>query len=241
MSNKLENNEHFSNDLIDEIEEDQRSNYFTPILHEALKHVSSPRVILDVGCGNGVFSAELKNSQECRLIGVDGNQYALKQAKKRGFDELHLINDFSNDELPFVSDSVDFVICKDVLEHLIHPENLISEIVRVAKNNAYVLLHVPNHFSIIGRLKLLFKNTIDPFSFFPDAERWNFPHIRFYDKNSIVKMCEMYNLNLDLELSWHFVQPSIIKKYTPWIAKNIGTKYTDAMCGGITLLFRIKA
>ena len=174
--------EHFSNELIDDISGDPENNYFTPVLNQVLDRIPMPNKVLDVGCGNGLFTSAIKKKISCRLTGVDGSEHALSHAYKSGFDEVYIINDFSIDSLSSETSSMDFVICKDVLEHLICPEQLVSEISRVVRNGGFVLLHVPNHFPIIGRLKLLFQNTIDPFYFFPDAERWNFPHIRFYDK-----------------------------------------------------------
>ena len=36
-------------------------------------------------------------------------------------------------------------------------------------------------------VKFLFNADIDPFKFFPDSDRWNFPHIRFFTKESFVR------------------------------------------------------
>ena len=51
---------HFSNNLIDQIKEDPNSNYFTNVLIETIKISKVPIKTLDVGCGNGVFTEILK-------------------------------------------------------------------------------------------------------------------------------------------------------------------------------------
>ena len=172
----------FSNKDIDAIKIDKESNYFIPIIKKALDYMETPHRICDVGCGNGLFTSFLINYINCYLCGVDGNEYALSEAKKLGFHELIYVEDFSMNNLPFENESFEFIINKDVLEHLLYPDVLVKEMIRITKKGGYLLIHVPNHFPIYGRLKLLFNNTIDPFNYFPDTHRWDFPHIRFLIK-----------------------------------------------------------
>ena len=63
---------------------------------------------------------------------------------------MHHIHDFSSDTLPFDDGIFDLVINKDVLEHLVHPEHLVSEIARITRRGGYALIHVPNHFPFVG-------------------------------------------------------------------------------------------
>ena len=145
--------DHFDNQHIDAINHDLSNNYFRTVLVEALEYSGNPRDVCDVGCGNGIFTSWIKDSLSCRLVGVDGSEYALNKAKQLNFDELHHIEDFSNNNLPFKDESFDFVINKDVLEHLLNPENLVHEIARITRIGGFALIHVPNHFPISGRLK----------------------------------------------------------------------------------------
>ncbi len=157
----------------------------------------------------------------CYLCGIDGSKYALKKASELKFDELHFISDFSSEQLPFPNNSFDLIVNKDVLEHLIHPEVLVKEMVRITKPGGHLLIHVPNHFPISGRLKLLFHNTIDPFRYFPAANRWNFPHIRFFNSDDFLKLMFINGLSPVVCLSHHFpsfhkvnrIIPNILKKY----------------------------
>lgn len=229
-------NEHFSNKHIDAISGEVDDNYFIPIYDEILKTINKPKEICDVGCGNGLFSIYLKqNYKDANLTGIDGSEYALELAKKRGLNNTYKINDFCKDLLPVDSEQYDFIVCKDVLEHLIKPEFLIKEITRITKQGGYALIHVPNHFPIKGRLKLLFNNDIDPLKFFPESKRWDFPHIRFFTRESLIELMSIEGFKVEKELSHNFVIWSKIFKFLP---KETLNKNADLLSSGITILFK---
>lgn len=238
MENNHQEFNAFPDVYIDAISENPKKNFFTPVLDELLISILKPEIVCDVGCGNGVFTIALKEKIGCQLLGVDGSEYAVAKAKSIGFDEVHLISDFCSQRLPFDDDSMDLVICKDVLEHLLDPDFLVKEIVRVTKPGGQCLLHVPNHFPVIGRIRFLFRNNIDTFNYFPESNRWNFPHIRFFNKNDLMLMARKNGLLPEIDLSWHFFRPARIAKLIPLLAKWIGNRYTDQTSEGITILFK---
>jgi len=84
----------FENKYIDDIKEDPESNYFTRVWDDVCKIIDF-KSLLDVGCGNGVFSINVKKKKKCSLFGIDGNEYALEKAKALGFDEVRYIRDFN--------------------------------------------------------------------------------------------------------------------------------------------------
>jgi SAM-dependent methyltransferase len=229
----------FSDSDIDAIKVSSRENYFIPVLRQVLDRISHPTKICDVGCGNGVFTACFKEWFTCYLCGVDGSPYALEQAAKLKFDELHLIKDFSSENLPFLNNSFDLLINKDVLEHLIHPEMLVKEMVRITKPGGHLLIHVPNHFPIFGRLKLLFQNTIDPFGYFPMANRWNFPHIRFFNSADFIKLMIINGLSPTVCLSHNFPSFPKVGRLIPNTIKNyLSRNHPDVFAEGYTWLFQ---
>jgi SAM-dependent methyltransferase len=186
-----------------------------------------------------VFTINLKRRTACHLTGVDGSTYALERAKELGFDALHRIADFSVDALPLDAASYDLVICKDVLEHLLHPEVLVAEMARILKSGGHVLVHVPNHFPLAGRVRLLLDNTIDPFGYFPGAKRWEFPHIRFFDRASLTELLALYGLRPVHSLCHHFARVPIIGRYLPTaVRRTIATRRPDAFAEGFTFLAR---
>ena len=228
--------EHFDNKFIDDIKERVGDNYFSPVLDRTFNQIKV-RSVCDIGCGNGVFTGDIKHRVDCRLIGIDSNKYALEQANKLDFDELIQVNDFTKDRLPIEDSSVDLVICKDVLEHLIDPLFLTNEIFRILKPGGHFLVHVPNHFPIISRLKFLLRNDIDTSSYFPDSDRYNYPHIRFFTLHSMEKMLDISGISVIENMSYLFFKFSIFQKFMPAkIIKLLTLMSTDNFSAGITLL-----
>ncbi len=228
--------EHFDNKFIDDIDEKIGDNYFSPVLDYVFDQIKANDVC-DIGCGNGVFTGDLKQRINCNLIGVDSNKYALDQAQKLDFDKLIQVNDFTKDKLPIDSASIDLVICKDVLEHLIDPLFLTNEISRILKTNGYFLVHVPNHFPIWGRLKFVLTNDIDTFNYFPSSSRYDFPHIRFFTLSSVKKLLSVSGFQVIENLSFFFVQPPLLHRIMPvWLRKLAANTSTDNFSEGIIIL-----
>lgn len=108
--------------------------------------------VLDVGCGNGTTLYVLGKRFEFTPYGVDISQSAIDIAKNHGID-TKVAN--VSDKLPFNDKEFDVVICSEVLEHLVFPENALKEILRVAKDDAIIILTVPNIGYYGYRIKLL--------------------------------------------------------------------------------------
>lgn len=197
--------EHFSAQYIDDIAKvGIGANYFSPVWEEAVSLTGKVEKMLDIGCGNGIFAAEAKAMTGCKLYGVDGSDYAIQQAQSVGFESLSLIKDFNIDPLPFAAEQFGFCLCKDLLEHLLWPNFVLKEAHRVLKPGGFLLVHVPNHFTLHGRIKFLFNNNIDTYGYFPAAKRWNFPHIRFFTHESMVELLGLEGFEVAQDLSYHF-------------------------------------
>ena len=231
--------DHFPANYIDDIAGvNAQKNYFSPIWFDVIEKIGNFEVMLDVGCGNGIFSAEAKKRTNCLLYGVDGSNYALQQAKDVGFETLSLISDFNSDPLPFEPAQFDFCLCKDVLEHLLRPDFILQEIYRVLKPKGNLLVHVPNHFPLEGRLRFLFQNNIDTYNYFPQSSRWNFPHIRFFTYSSLQELLELKGFRIVLDLSFHFSAIPYGRFLCPSkaIRKWVLRKYPSQFALGFTFL-----
>lgn len=181
----------FDYELIKAIQPSIDDNYFTPVIDSALAllpKASEPYDVMDIGCGNGLFTVGLKRKVSCNLYGVDASNEGLNDALKNGFDEVQKISDFCADKLPFSGKKFDLVICKDVLEHLLFPDKLVSQFSSIIKKDGKLIVAVPNHFSAYGRLRFLFTNNIDTWGYFPDNRRWNFPHVRFFTTDALTNL-----------------------------------------------------
>ena len=231
----------FPDRYIDAIED--TDNYFLPVWRDVASEISD-RKIVDVGCGSGRYTACLANDYGCRVVGIDGSAYGLRKAMERGFSEVHEVADLSMDTLPLKDSVCDFVVNKDVLEHLIDPLHLLQEINRILIPDGKFLLHVPNHFPLTGRIRFLFTNDIDPLGFCLGAKPWENPHIRFFRYTDIEAMLQLCGFGILKNLSYHF--PAI-----PWLHHIPGKirnrilhyltgKFTSNCCCGFTVLAQKK-
>lgn|GEM_PF-906070 len=227
----------YPNRYIDATEESD--NYFLPVWKDIAADIRDRRIV-DIGCGSGRYTACLVADYSCRVAGIDGNAYALKKAMARGFYEVHEVADLSMDTLPLGNSTYDFAVNKDVLEHLIDPLHLLREIHRILITGGKLLLHVPNHFPLTGRIRFLFNNNIDPLGFCLGAKTWENPHIRFFRYEDIAAMLSLCGFRILKNLSYHF--PAIpwlyrlpVKLQSSVLHYLTGT-YTSQFCCGFTVL-----
>ena len=95
--------------------------------------------LLDVGCGIGYLSG-LADSSGADVVGIDMSYRALLHARDRV--KGHFANAGAG-ELPFADNSFDKVIFADVIEHVPDDSLALSEIVRVAKAGAVIVISTP--------------------------------------------------------------------------------------------------
>lgn len=192
---------HWSDDNMDQINE-VSFNYMIPIFEHILGR-NKTKSILDLGCGNGFFTKYFKKYEDKRIVGVDGSIYGLKQALLAGFDECWQVKDFNHDAIE-LNEKFDLIICKDVLEHLLFPDNFLKNAIKHLADDGRMLVQVPNHFPLFYRLKFLFTSNIDTQLYFTDAKEWNYPHIRFFSDNGMRDLFTSLNLEVEMSYSKNF-------------------------------------
>lgn len=226
----------FSSEYLDQIS----TNSMTPVFDKVLSCYNFSQM-LDFGCGNGVFGIYFKEKGVERLYGIDGSDYALSKAKEAGYDTVIKVADFCSDSLPFANQTFDFVLCKDVLEHMLDPIHVLEEMVRVLKNNAYALIHVPNHFPLMYRFKFLFTNNIDTQNYFQGSNEWDFPHIRFFTHKGFCNMLENHGLSIIEDYSRYspvFLPHTARIAGLKHIQKQLALKSPTNFANGFTVLAR---
>lgn len=214
--------------------------YFLPVLEAAMGQIPKPARMLDVGCGTGVFGIRAKGLTECQLSGVDGSEYALTAARKAGYDQALLVADLDRQALPFEAGAFDFCLSKDVFEHLLAPDFALREMARVLRPHGHALIHVPNHFTLYGRLKLLFANNLDAYGYFPGARRWNFPHIRFFTRASLEAMACQCGFEVAGDFCGFFPAVPLGRLWLPALAwrRALARRRPDLFAEGYSLLLR---
>ncbi len=104
---------------------------------------AGPRV-LDIGCGDGSFLAQLcadLADPDASYVGVDYSGYQLAKAARLPF-EFHRCD--LGEGIPLPDGSVDLVHAAEVIEHLYDPDLLIEECARVLRPGGHLVITTPN-------------------------------------------------------------------------------------------------
>ena len=101
-------------------------------------------VVLDLGCGAGWYLRELEKGSFA--IGVDFCKEYLLIAKLYCKSADLVLADACN--LPFRDFSVGFVLCSELVEHLLNPDEALKEVARILRERGLVLVTTPMKYSI---------------------------------------------------------------------------------------------
>jgi len=95
--------------------------------------------VLDIGAFDGYISGELKKEIDFVPLLLDINIEGLKIAKTKGISPFLA----SGTYIPLKNNSVDLVLCLDVIEHICDDRALIKEITRVLKEEGFLVISTP--------------------------------------------------------------------------------------------------
>lgn len=119
------------------------------LLHETLlKSIRDvcPRqasAVVDIGCGDGRIARELFADTGATVIGVDGSEKMLAQAKSC-FPRMTTIKAALDSQMPILSSSADVVLCTMALMYAERIELVLSEIERILIPTGMALIAVPH-------------------------------------------------------------------------------------------------
>lgn len=108
---------------------------------QLMQNQKNPKKILDIGCASGWFLSQIKhNYPQAKCIGIDAYDKAISYGKKM-YPELQLVA-IDAHKLPFDNRAFDIVICTEVLEHVVSPDQVLQEIKRVLKPNGIAIIEM---------------------------------------------------------------------------------------------------
>lgn len=101
----------------------------------------SPRKILDIGCASGWFLSRLKHYfPKATCVGVDVYKEAILYGKKRyPYLRLHHADGHT---LSFPNNSVDVIVCCEMLEHVENPKKVLLEIKRILSKDGIAVVEM---------------------------------------------------------------------------------------------------
>src|SRR5580693_5667582 len=146
-----------------------------------LERVAAGERVLDVGCGEGRFTAELARAGAL-AVGVDVAREPLRRARERNRElDVRLLDD-GEGRWELEDASFDVVWAGEVIEHVADTAAWLSEVRRVLRSGGSLLLSTPAH----GRLTLMrlalsrraFANHFDPRG----------DHLRFYSRETLTSL-----------------------------------------------------
>jgi len=145
-----------------------------------LEHAGAGERVLDVGCGEGSFTAALAEAG-ASVVGIDVAEEPLRRARARHPElDLRLVAD----EGPWALADADFdvVWAGEVIEHVADTAAWLSEVRRVLRSGGSLLLSTPAHPPItLVRLALSRRAFAEHFD--PRGD-----HLRFYSAQTLTRL-----------------------------------------------------
>ena len=118
------------------------------VIVKALKGLAGKK-ILEVGCGAGHVLQRIQNN---KLYGIDLSTQMIAWAKERLRGKDVALSLSNADDLPFSDNSFEAVLCTEVIEHVVDPDRVVAEMLRVCKSGGTMIITVPNE-EMINKVK----------------------------------------------------------------------------------------
>ena len=116
---------------------------------------NSLKMVLDIGCGSGLFLEKIINISKMR-VGIDFSQKMLTNAKKINALTHYICADA--DYLPLRERVFDSVFAFTVIQNIPDPKSTLLEMIRVAKRESFFGITFPNNVNLDEKVLNWFKD-----------------------------------------------------------------------------------
>jgi ubiquinone/menaquinone biosynthesis C-methylase UbiE len=200
----------------------------------AMRAVNIPftnQQVLDVGFGTGMLMFSFKPT--CTLFGTEFSTTAIERARakarKKGYAGFQFSVPAASEELPFPADTFDVVVCSHVIEHVMHDQDFLDELVRVLRPNGHLVIIAPLDNIQTGTLSE--QELINP-EFISSGHY----HVRNYNADSLLQRfdktpCRLVFSRRDMHL-WDWRVSSVEPARARLRTSRLGT-IADQVIGGI--------
>jgi SAM-dependent methyltransferase len=141
--------------------------------------------VLDVGCSSGYFGRTLIEQKQCHVDGIELNPTdAARAAEVLSQVLVGNIEEQSFDLAPLTG-TYDFIVCLDVLEHLLDPAHTLNRLRSLFSSCGKVIFSIPNMANGSVRLSLLQGG----FDYAPEG-LLDETHLRFHTLRTVCQLVE---------------------------------------------------
>lgn len=101
-----------------------------------------PRAVLEVGCGIGIYERELcRRWPAAKVLGCDFSAKNIQAA--RTYEPSADFLRCDAEVLPIRDAAIDVALAIEVMEHFLHPENVVKELARVVRPGGWLIVVTP--------------------------------------------------------------------------------------------------
>ena len=159
---------------------------------KVIKDKKEVKNILDVGCGYGLLSKELKKTfPKLDFYGIEHSKEASRSSQKILKLLQCNIEDIALIKRKLKTQKFDVIIFSDVLEHLYDPVGIIKSYQSFLDQDGTIVVTVPNIANIFSRLALLFG-----YFNYNETGVMDKTHIRFFNKQNLKQLAKESNLQI---------------------------------------------
>lgn len=169
----------------------KQDSYYEGVREDIVELVAeSAQRVLDIGCAFGATGERLKRKGVKEVIGIEVDQRAYNEAKKR-LDKV-FFGDIEKMTLPFKDGYFDYIIYADILEHLVDPWSVLKRHKPLLKDGGQVIASIPNvgHYRVT---KKLLRGKWD----YEERGVLDSTHLRFFTEASVKKMFSEAGYKID--------------------------------------------
>jgi ubiquinone/menaquinone biosynthesis C-methylase UbiE len=206
-------------------------------------HLKNGGVILDVGCGSGLYSSYLSQRNNSLIVASDISQKMVMEAMRRieleGGSEVVRFTVSNLECFPFKDRTFDGIICSQVIEHLLDDQRGLGELYRVLKPTGALIISTDNKNNYISKF-LSFPVNVLKKIFKVKRTVWKYPH-KDYKPKEFYAMLSNVGFNIRKNMTFRFTLPSPLWqiKFVAGLVDNI-ERFTIRLplvknCGDIIL------
>lgn len=150
--------------------------------------------VIDLGCGDGRLLCRLRDELDCSVQGIELDHREVIEVIAKGMPVIQSDLDRGLKEIP--ERSFDFAVLSQTLQQVRHPQELLREMLRIAKR---AVILVPNYGHWWIRLQILLHGRAPVTSSLP-YDWYNTPNLHFLSMIDFRELCQRMEFKIVCEI-----------------------------------------